>query len=49
MGMTGSERADWCVSAVAVAAPPARLLEGGPLPVTVSSKYVVVIDGVFGD
>ena len=48
MGMTGSERADWCVSAVA-AAPPARLLEGGPLPVTVSSKYVVVIDGVFGD
>ena len=46
MGMTGSESAD-CVCAVA-AAPPARLLEGGPLPVTVSSRYVVVIDGVFG-
>ena len=49
MGMTGSERAEWLVCAVA-AAPPARLLEGGPLPVTVSpSRYVVVIDGVFGD
>ena len=47
MGMTGSESADCCVCAVA-AAPPARLLEGGPLPVTVSSRYVVVIDGVFG-
>ena len=48
MGMTGSERAVCCVCAVA-AAPPARLLDGGPLSVTVSSKYVVVIDGVFGD
>ena len=49
MGMTGSEMAEWLVCAVA-AAPPARLLEGGPLPVRVSpSRYVVVIDGVFGD
>ena len=49
MGMTGSERAaDCCVCAVA-AAPPAMLLDGGPLPVTVSSRYVVVMDGVFGD
>ena len=51
MGMTGSEMAlEWLVCDAVAAAPPARLLEGGPLPVTVSpSRYVVVIDGVFGD
>ena len=49
MGMTGSERAaDCCVWEVA-AAPPAMLLDGGPLPVTVSSRYVVVMDGVLAD